>query len=75
MLMTEPLTTPINDYLGDQAFTTFIRDYSGKSRGTARAVPLDSAREEIGTSSKDPDAIRQGGDQVVDLARTSIDLR
>lgn len=38
-------------------------------------MPLDSAREEIGTSSKDPDATRQGGDQVVDLARTSIDLR
>ncbi len=46
-----------------------------QSRGIARAVPLDSAREEIGTSSKDPDATRQGGDQVVDLARTSIDLR
>ena len=52
-----------------------IRNYSGKSRGIARAVPLDSAREEIGTSSKDPDATRQGGDQVVHLARTSIDLR
>ncbi len=44
-------------------------------QGIARAVPLDSAREEIGTSSMDQDASRQGGDQVVGLARTSIDLR
>ena len=46
-----------------------------QSRCIARAVLLDSAREEIGTSSKDPDATRQGGDQVVDLARASIALR
>jgi hypothetical protein len=51
-----------------------ITDYLAK-QGIARAVPLDSTREEIGTSSKDQDATRQGGDQVVGLARTSIDLR